>query len=64
MVVISDASGVVQTAKTNGFGYYFFEGIQSGESYLVNVESKQYNFTSRMVNVNDEVVNLDFVANP
>lgn len=51
---------------TNGFGYYTFEGLAAGETYIVTVGAKQYTFAapSRVVQLTDSAKDIDFVAEP
>ena len=62
LVSISDSNGVVRTSPTNPFGYYRLTGITTGVTYTVAVLSKQYTFTPQMMQVNNELSNVDFVA--
>jgi uncharacterized delta-60 repeat protein len=52
------------TVQTNAFGYYSFEGIPAGETYVLTVNSKRYVFAapSRILNVSDAVTDADFVS--
>jgi len=59
-VYLTDQNGSARTAKTNSFGYYQFEGIEVGQTLIVNVFHKQYQFASKVVTLNDTVENLDF----
>ncbi len=54
----------VYTARTNGFGYYSFEGIPSGEAYVLTIVRKGYTFgpPSMFLNVDDNIQGLDFIA--
>jgi Carboxypeptidase regulatory-like domain len=64
-VTIADLNrSVVRTAMTNPFGYYRFENVPSGMTYTVRVNSKRYNFTPRTLDVNGNLTNVDFVAQP
>jgi len=53
-------------ATTGSFGYFNFEGLQTGETYVVTVNSQRYTFStpSRVVSLVDNVVDMDFVADP
>ena len=64
-VTLSSASGATTTALTNAFGYYSFEEVATGQTYVVSVSSKGYHFNEpvRVVNVGDTISGLDFVAN-
>jgi hypothetical protein len=54
------------TALTNPFGYYRFDGVESGEAYLLTVQSKVYRFANPVVIVDlgDSMTGVDFVASP
>lgn len=60
-VTISNGT-VSRTATTNNFGYYRFDEIASGETYIVNVKSRRYQFTNgtRVISVNDNIADIDF----
>lgn len=53
-----------RTTRTNSFGNYKFEGITAGETYVVTVAAKRYNFPqpSIVLNTEDNVTNADFEA--
>lgn len=63
-VTMTDASGETRLAVSSSFGYYTFENIPAGETYVVGVHSKRYSFVPRAVTVNDALADLDFVAEP
>ena len=53
-------------ASTGSFGYFRFDGLATGQTYVVSVYSKRYSFStpSRVITLVDNVVDADFVANP
>jgi hypothetical protein len=53
-------------ALTNPFGYYRFDDVESGEAYILRIESKRYRFVNpvRLVNLDDNLTDVDFVASP
>jgi uncharacterized membrane protein len=63
-VALADESGVRRSALTNAFGYFQFTDVQVGQTVIVTVLSKRYRFSpqSRIVEVNEEIGNLNFVA--
>lgn len=63
IVSITDSTGITRTARTTTFGYYTFENIAVGGTYVVSVGSKRYTFTPRTITVNDAVSDLDFIGN-
>lgn len=62
IVRLTDSNGATRTVSTNTFGYYHFDGVRSGETYTVSVSHKklQFNPSSRVINVQDEVSDMDF----
>ncbi|QQS34080.1 MAG: carboxypeptidase regulatory-like domain-containing protein [Acidobacteriota bacterium] len=61
-VTMTDAAGVVRTAVTSSFGYYRFEGVPVGDSFVMSVSSRSYRFTPRVVQVLDTLTDVDFVG--
>jgi len=53
-------------ATTGSFGYFTFDGLQTGETYVVTVFSKRYTFSSpsRVVTLVDNIADMNFVAEP
>jgi len=60
-VTITNSRGQVWTSLTNGFGYYLFEGLLTGETYTFTVTAKGLKFSPRQIVLNDELTDLDFV---
>ncbi len=60
MVSMTDANGNVRTVMTNHFGYFKFDNVDSGDSYLFNVQHKSYIFAPQLIEVTDEISNLRF----
>jgi hypothetical protein len=63
-VQMTDSSGNVRTISTNAFGYYRFEGVNVGETYVFEIRSKQFQFQPQVVNVTDNIMDLNFTAMP
>jgi hypothetical protein len=51
---------------TGSFGWFTFDGLQTGETYVVTVNSRRFTFStpSRVITLVDNVADLDFVADP
>ncbi|CAN5538284.1 hypothetical protein BH10ACI1_BH10ACI1_03890 [soil metagenome] len=51
---------------SSSFGYFNFEGLQSGMTYTITVSSKRYTFSppTQMITPQGNVSNLSFMANP
>jgi hypothetical protein len=63
-VSITDSNGNTRTAITNPFGYYRFDEVAAGGTYTIVVRSKRYNFAPRTLQVNDNLTDVNFVAEP
>jgi len=61
-VTITDQNGVARVVTTSSFGFYQFEDVDSGQTYIIGVASRRYQFTSRTIQVVDNLANVDFVA--
>jgi hypothetical protein len=64
LVRMTDSSGVVRTAYTTSFGYYSFKDVEAGQTLVLAVKAKAYNFTepTRVVSLNEELATIDFIA--
>ena len=61
-VSVTDSQGNTRTTLTNPFGYYRFDDLASGQTYVFAVRAKGYNFQPQIVMVTDELTDLDFIA--
>jgi len=61
VVTLVDASGVTRNARTSSFGYYRFDDIEAGQTVILNVRSKLYQFAPQVVSVTDNIAGLDFL---
>jgi hypothetical protein len=64
LVSFTDTSNSTRIAITNPFGYYSLDNLTVGGTYTIAVRAKRYTFTSQMVQVNDNLTNVNFVAEP
>ncbi len=63
-VTLIDASGDVSQAISSVFGYYRFDDVQIGQSYLLQASSKSYLFVPKVVTLGDELNEIDIIALP
>ncbi len=61
-VTLTDAQGVQRTARTSSFGYFAFNDVAVGETYVADVRSKRFQFSSQVVSVVDNITDLNFTA--
>jgi hypothetical protein len=62
IVSVTGGDGVTRTAKTSSFGYYRFENLPAGETYIFNAQAKGFAFAPQVVTLNEAIENLDFRA--
>lgn len=65
-VTLTDSNGTTRTAITGTFGYYRFDDVEVGQTYVVSVRSSRFGFASdtQVLSVNDEISDLTFTALP
>ena len=58
------SGGQTLIARSSAFGYYRFENVPVGETYILTVQSKRFIFypSTRIVTVFDELTEVDFTA--
>ena len=61
-VALTDSAGIRRLTTTSSFGFYTFENVRNGETYVVGVSSKRYRFASRNLEVSDNITNVDFIG--
>jgi len=62
IVQLTGTDGITRNAYTSSFGYFRFDEVPSGSTYVIGVASKRFAFTPRTISVDDELVGVDFVA--
>jgi len=63
-VTLVDPNGNIRSSTTNSFGFFRFENVRAGESYVVSVMAKNLHFESQLVNVGDTITDLYLMASP
>ena len=61
-VSITDSNGGTRTTVTSSFGFYSFEDVQVGGTYIITVSSRRYRFTPRVLQVLGPLGDVDFVG--
>jgi|GEM_PF-6771503 len=63
-VMLIGGNAESKQALTNPFGYYTFDGLDAGSTYVISASSKQYVFVNpvRIFTANDAISGLDFTA--
>ena len=65
-VTLTAPNGATQYSLTGSFGYYRFNEIPVGETYILSVFSKRFTFanSTQVVTVTEEIMELNFTAEP
>lgn len=63
VVQLTGQDGTVRTTRTNPFGYFRFENIEVGQTLILNVYSKRYQFSPQIINLQDSISDLRITAN-
>ena len=63
-LTLLDGSGRFLRQISSPFGYFKFDNVEAGQTYLLSASSKQYVFAAQAVNVNDAIGDLNVVAVP
>ncbi len=63
-VTLTAPDGQTRTAQTGTFGYYRFEGVPVGETYIISIFSRRFTFSqpTQVVAVLDAVADINFIA--
>ncbi len=59
-VILTDTNGSRRSARTTAFGYFHFEDVAAGETYIVQVNSKRYVFAPQVLSINQDIADLNF----
>ena len=61
-VFMIDAFGNMRSARTSSFGFYSFEEVEVGQTYVFNVSARRYNFSPQIISIVEETDDLNFYA--
>ncbi len=66
IVTLRDRAGETRAVQTGSFGYYTFEGVASGQDFVISVVARRFSFEppERLISVADDIVGLDLIALP
>lgn len=63
-VTLTDMNGNVRKIQTGSFGFYKFEDVEVGQTYIISVSAKRFTFaqSSRVLSVSEDAAEVDFIA--
>ncbi len=59
-VTIIDSSGKPRNVMTGVYGNYRFDDMATGETYVISIRSRRFNYEPRVVALTDELTGFDF----
>lgn len=64
VLILNDSNGAIQTARTASFGYFQFDDVRVGETYILSIASKRFTFSNstRVLSVFEELTDIDFIS--
>jgi hypothetical protein len=64
-ILLTKPTGEIVSATTNPFGYYRFQELAVGDTYVLNVSSKRHSFTqpTRVITLVEDLTGEDFITN-
>ncbi len=65
IIRLTDSAGNTRTARTSAFGFYRFDEVAAGETYVVSATGKRYTFNqqTQVLNANADTNDINFIAN-
>ena len=66
VIRLTDSEGNLRTAISNSFGYYRFNDVAAGATYILTATGKRFSFSqpSQVLNINDETDGVNFIGSP
>jgi hypothetical protein len=61
-VSLTDQMGGVQSSRTTTFGNYHFENVAAGQTVVITVVSKRFQFSPQVFNITDNLADVNFIA--
>jgi len=64
-VALTDSNRNTRMAVSTSFGYYRFEDVAAGETYIISARGKRYTFIqpTQVLNINEDTEDVNFIAN-
>ena len=63
-VTLTSANGLTRVARTSAFGYFRFDDVEVGQTCILSVQSKRYQFTNgtQVLFIIDEISDIVFIS--
>lgn len=63
-ISITNQNGETGSVATGSFGFYRFDEIPAGQTYVISAFHKRWQFNSQVIFVSEDIQNADFTAQP
>ncbi len=60
-VTLTDSQGVTRRVNTSARGYYGLDDVETGQTYVMAVTSRRFQFEPRVISITDNLANFDFI---
>lgn len=66
ILILTASSGNIKTATTTAFGYFSFDDVLAGDTYIITAHGKRFTFNqpTQVLNINDDTYDVNFVGQP
>jgi hypothetical protein len=64
IVVLNDVNGNQRSARTGTFGTFRFDSIEVGQTYIIHVQSRRFQFSPQVLAVTETISGLTLTAWP
>jgi len=61
-VTLTGANGQNRTTITGSFGYFRFDEVTAGETYVLTAVGKRFEFVPQIITVSDDIVDISIAA--
>lgn len=63
-IILTDSNGSIRVAQTASFGYFRFDEVTVGQTYVLQISSRRFVFSNpaRVLSVRQEITDANFIA--
>ena len=63
-MVLTNSAGESRIAQTGSFGYFRFENVRVGETYVLTVYARRFTFAepSRIIALTDDLTEVNYIS--
>ena len=61
IIELTEQNGQTRQTKSNSFGYFRFDEVETGKTYIISVRHRRYTFAPQVINVIENMTNLALI---